>query len=198
MGKTYHVSFDLNGGTSETTIESILHGDTIPETVPIKDDYKFGGWYTKDGSDDDWGEQYTAYMVLTDDITVYAKWNTVSITFDKNGGTTNAKPNITAGGDELPATNPARIGYKFVGWYTKNGSDGDWGKEYNEYYVVIDDMTVYAKWNASGYDCTSDITLTALAGSGTNAKESYTMLTDGKKQRVITVSGFYPMPQTHM
>lgn len=254
--KAYYVTFDLNGGTSETAIEPILHGDAIPTTGFVNENYKFGGWYTKDGSNDDWGEQYTADMVVTENITVYAKWNTINITFDKNGGATNANPNVTAGGEKLPATNPAKVGYKFVGWYTKNGadgdwgeqftqemsaaatenmtvyarweaiivtfdqnggtsdgypislgwnevpssnpvkngfefvgwytkdgSDGDWGNEFNEYYTAIDDITVYAKWTVSEYECTSDITLTALAGSGTNTKESYTMLVDGKKTK---------------
>lgn len=34
----------------------------------------FAGWYTKDGTGDDWGEQVTANTTFAEDVTLYAMW----------------------------------------------------------------------------------------------------------------------------
>jgi|GEM_PF-7023808 len=146
----YWVTFDLNGGTADSAINPIYHGDPLPTVIPTKADVKFGGWFTKNGEENggDWGEQYSLDTVVTENITVYAKWNTVNITFDKNGGDTDANPSVISSGEPLPATNPTRNGYKFVGWYTTNGDDGveliPFTQEMSD--AATADMTVYAQW----------------------------------------------------
>ena len=71
-----------------------------------------------------------------------------NVTFDKNGGDTDANPNtkkvtppaVTV--DSLPAS-PTRAGYIFLGWNTqKDGS----GLSFNVMTAVTKDMTVYAQW----------------------------------------------------
>ena len=145
--KLYWVTFDLNGGTANSPINSIYHGEPLPTEIPTKENFKFGGWFTKDGTNDDWGEQYTPDTVVTENITVYAKWNTVNITFDKNGGDTEANPSIISSGEQLPTVNPTRNGYKFLGWYTTNGKD-DLGESFTQEMsnAAMADMTVYARW----------------------------------------------------
>lgn len=146
----YWVTFDLNGGTADSAINPIYHGDPLPTVIPTKADVKFGGWFTQNGAENggDWGEQYTPDTVVTENITVYAKWNTVNITFDNNGGDTDANPSVISSGEPLPATNPTRNGYKFVGWYTTNGDDGveliPFTQEMSD--AATADMTVYAQW----------------------------------------------------
>ena len=44
--------------------------------TPTKDGCAFAGWYTKDGTDDDWGKKVTSSTKLTAGATYYAKWNT--------------------------------------------------------------------------------------------------------------------------
>ncbi len=250
----YLVTFDSNGGTAIAT-NKIYHGDPIPTEIPTKADVKFGGWFTKNGTETgDWGEQYTADVAVTENITVYAKWNRVNITFDKNGGDTEANPNMISSGENLPSVNPTyrghifigwytknganndwgevftkemsdaaltdmtvyakwqsvtitfdknrgdtepnptqllygetpsteptKEGFTFVGWYTKNGANGDWGEKYPDTAEINEDTTVYAKWKANGADCIDNVTLTALSGTTGNNNESYDKLVDGKK-----------------
>ncbi|MGN0462773.1 MAG: InlB B-repeat-containing protein, partial [Ruminococcus sp.] len=146
--KLYWVTFDLNGGTAES-IDKIYHGEPLPTEIPTKADVKFGGWFTKNGTETgDWGEQYSLDTVVTEDITVYAKWNSVNITFDKNGGDVDSNPSIISSGEPLPTVNPTYNGYKFLGWFTKDGADGDWGEQFTQEMsdAAIADITVYAKW----------------------------------------------------
>jgi uncharacterized repeat protein (TIGR02543 family) len=74
-----------------------------------------------------------------------------TVVFDKNGGDT--EPNPTAifveyGGTvgTLP-TPPTRSGYRFLGWWTQNGTGGDWGTEFLASTVVTDNLTIYARWD---------------------------------------------------
>lgn len=75
----------------------------------------------------------------------------ITVTFDKNGGSTEASPKVEiqekvsngANHFELPATEPTRIGYIFSGWNTqKNGK----GKSFTSKTDVTENMTVYAQW----------------------------------------------------
>ena len=113
-----------------------------------------------------------------------------NVTFDKNGGDTEASPKIIKCGEGLPTTNPTRTDYKFLGWYTKDGTGGDWGEEFTADSTVSEDITVYAKWkNVSIID--EIITYTALEGtSGTNNSQGHDKLVDGNKSTKWCVSNF--------
>jgi uncharacterized repeat protein (TIGR02543 family) len=70
-----------------------------------------------------------------------------TVTFDKNGGETDASPatlTVPCGdaAGTLPAP-PTRTGYGFVGWNTKADGTGD---PFDEATMVTADSTVYAQW----------------------------------------------------
>lgn len=76
----------------------------------------------------------------------------IIVTFDKNGGDSEASPqtstqDFVAGTSsyhfDLPAKNPTRSNYKFIGWNTKK--DGS-GETFTNKYEVTSNMTVYAQW----------------------------------------------------
>ncbi len=76
----------------------------------------------------------------------------ISITFDKNGGETDANPNFSSQDCiesqsvyhfSLPTTNPTRQGYEFVEWNTQ--ADGK-GSTFNEKTDVTQNIIVYAQW----------------------------------------------------
>ena len=50
--------------------------------TPVKDGYVFAGWYTKDGTNGDWGDKVTSSTKLTAGATYYAKWNTAVLSGD--------------------------------------------------------------------------------------------------------------------
>ena len=66
QGATTHVNPETKDVTEPATTV-----DTLPTTQPEKTDYFFGGWYTGPNGA---GEEFTASTVVTESITVYAKW----------------------------------------------------------------------------------------------------------------------------
>ena len=157
---TYTITFDRNGGTVDAnpTSKTATYGGnvgTLP-TAPSRTGYAFASWNTaSDGS----GTAFTASTPVTATITVYAQWtiNTYTVTFDKNGGTTNANPTSKTamyGGTvgTLP-TAPSRMGYAFASWNT--ASDGS-GTAFTVSTPVTATITVYAQWTINSYTVTFD------------------------------------------
>ena len=73
---SYTVSFESNGGSEVTSITNATEGLTVTKpTNPTKVGYFFEGWYTEDG--DKWSFKSD---VVTDDITLYAKWAKLEVT----------------------------------------------------------------------------------------------------------------------
>ena len=56
----------------ENGLVNNLSGTTVLITNVYKHGYTFQGWYTKDGTNGDWGERVTQ---VNGSITIYAKWN---------------------------------------------------------------------------------------------------------------------------
>lgn len=91
---------------------------------------------------------------------------TVTVTFDKNGGDTEASPNekkvVLKGGatsstiDALPAP-PTWADHEFTGWNTATNGQGD---AFTEQTPVSQDITVYAQWKALTPDPTYTVTYT--------------------------------------
>ncbi|HWR60235.1 MAG TPA: leucine-rich repeat protein, partial [Clostridia bacterium] len=84
-------------------------------------------------------------------ITITAQFESAActVTFDKNGGSTEASPTtkaVEAGANlgTLP-TAPTRSGYTFIGWNT--AADGS-GTAFTAATAVMGDITVYAQWRA--------------------------------------------------
>ncbi|GHT55246.1 hypothetical protein FACS1894109_01430 [Spirochaetia bacterium] len=162
----YTVTFNKNNTDSGSTeadpqTASVADGGTVNPlpTQPARTGYTFAGWYTAaDGS----GTVFDETTPVTANITVYAKWtiNTYTVTFDKNGGDTDASPpsnTTTYGGTvSLPTTDPARTGYTFGGWYESADGGVTLGAEFTAATVVMGDITVYAQWMANTYTVTFD------------------------------------------
>lgn len=94
----------------------------------------------------------TADAAGTDDHYMWQVATGIRVTFDKNGGETEASPRIVtqdrmaeikAYHFDLPEKNPTRTAYKFKGWNTK--ADGS-GQNFTEKTDVTQSMTVYAQW----------------------------------------------------
>jgi uncharacterized repeat protein (TIGR02543 family) len=75
---TFSVTFDSNGGSAVEAI-TVKQGEKIDEpATPTRDDYIFDGWFTDN-------ETFTnkwnfTENVVTEDVTLYAKWNNVEDT----------------------------------------------------------------------------------------------------------------------
>ncbi len=92
----------------------------------------------------------------TANVTVHQTKYTVS--FDANGGWTNAAPMLTTMGrltDALPV--PSRTGYTFIGWYQNRPAEGtepDTSTQINGNTVYTQDTTLYAGWRVNQYTVT--------------------------------------------
>jgi len=143
---TYTVTFNSKCG-STVTLQTVEQGGKVTEPAdPNRTGYTFSGWYKESGCTTVWD---FATDTVTVDVTLYAKWtiNTYTVTFDKNGGDTEADPKTktaTYGGNivVLP-TAPTQSGYIFIGWNTQAD---DSGTGFTAATAVTADITVYAKW----------------------------------------------------
>ncbi len=98
--------------------------------------------------------------------------HSVTVSFDSIGGTKVSDQEITSGKKAAKPNGPTKKGYKFLGWYTKDGKKWDFSQP------VTGDMTLYAHWKAlpkggktlppTGDPGASPLALAALLGaSGT-------------------------------
>lgn len=78
----------------------------------------------------------------------HAIFDSCVVTFDKNGGDTDAVPASltvpTNGKTTAPETSPTYAGYTFGGWYEEKACENAWDFQVDE---VSDNMTLYAKWD---------------------------------------------------
>lgn len=110
---------------------------------------------------------------------------TYTVTFNKNGGTTEASP-TTAQADSngkvtLP-TPPAKNGCDFAGWYTLASG----GAEFTADTVVSADSTVYAHWTAKTYT----ITYHNVNGATNPNSTSYTYNAGDVNFSPLTLAGY--------
>ena len=108
----------------------------------------FDGWYTDVSCLPEYKiEKLTADMIGEEDITLYAKWITVSnVTFDANGGTCDVDATRINVGSSYKLPIPTREKYIFSGWYygtTPVSLEGVWS------YAI--DVELRAEWTPKEY-----------------------------------------------
>ena len=129
--------------------------DGFDKITVTRTGYIFLGWYTEATG----GTQVTkANSKIRSDMDIYAHWregNTVTVTFDKTGGTGGTDSIKAKECTDMPAiTVPARDGYTFLGYY----DDRYEGKQYYKVdgtptgqWDKPDDTTLYAHWQFHEY-----------------------------------------------
>ena len=88
-----------NGGRFAESTE--LEANTL--AAPIKDGYKFEGWYTQNGANDNWGQEVTGKITVSQDKTYYAKWTQVT-NYDIDSSNKNITLTMTYGDSPASAT----------------------------------------------------------------------------------------------
>lgn len=151
------VSYVLNGATNPTSIpEGMINpGDPMssvkPSNDPTRTGYTFEGWFYDNACTQavDW----TANCTQTSNFILYAKWtlNQITVYFDANGGSPiPLSKQITIGAamsTVQPATNPARTGYTFVGWFYDEALTN--AVVWSDNCTATTDFTLYAKWEST-------------------------------------------------
>lgn len=112
---------DTEAGTDTALRMYVENGApvTVPDPAPARDGYRFDGWFT----DEVCNTPLAANAVVSDDMTVYAKWVKIWIvTFDTAGGNSIATHTVDDGTPVIGIETPVREGYDFIGW-CNNGNE---------------------------------------------------------------------------
>lgn len=114
----YKISYDLNGGSSSTTLPSTY---TVEDNITLPVPAKHGYTFTK------WADNGYIPKGTTGDKKFTANWKPIKYTikYNLNGGSvSNAnKTEYTIESETFTLTNPTRPGYTFNGWTGSNLSD---------------------------------------------------------------------------
>ena len=157
------ITFDAGEGTlpaGESATREIDKGAAIGELpVPTRTGFEFGGWYR---SGDDSRTPVLSTTAFDSNATLKAIWTEekkeehCDVSYYVDGAlwmTDQVKV-----GDKVskPATEPAKEGYEFLGWYTKKGTD--WGSEYDFATEVTsaDPIELHAKFEKKTFTVTFD------------------------------------------
>ena len=118
----YYVTFDLNytGASRLDPVAVKKETPVAPPTTPVRAGFTFDGWY-KDAA---CTVAYVFSANVSSDITLYAKWTpvmemTFNVTFSDGVNAIITQQIKIAQKPTVPAT-PARDGYVFGGWYTRD------------------------------------------------------------------------------
>ncbi|MBO6133155.1 MAG: InlB B-repeat-containing protein [Lachnospiraceae bacterium] len=139
--KIHTVAFDSMGGSAVSSQE-VVNGDTLTKpTNPYFDGIRFLGWYRDKECTDEWNFYLDS---VTEDITLYAKWDTVTVTFQSEGVTISSQT-IGRGQTLSEPEMPVRSGYEFQGWgyYDYWGEIQEWDFDSDR---VNQDLSLYAIW----------------------------------------------------
>ena len=144
----YTISFDSNEGSEVESIEDDYNSPVTAPTAPLKEGYKFAGWY----SDKELTKVYNFTTIPAQNITLYAKWVDNSqnvINYVLNGGINNeSNPTSYKIGEEKQLYIPIKKGNTFKGWYL----DGDFKTQVDKISKDMNgNITLYAKWEANNY-----------------------------------------------
>lgn len=152
---TYVVNFNTDGGNSISNQIINKDGTITKPQDPVRDGYKFLGWYSNN-------VLFDFSTPVTTNLELIAKWekakdnsttgtttNTTeakkyTVTFDSNGGSKVSSKEVTSGSKVSKPSNPTRTGYKFGGWTLNN-------KAYDFNSKVTSNITLVAKWTAKTY-----------------------------------------------
>ncbi len=159
--KEYLVSFNSNDPDTSDSIRptvyndiSVTSGDTIDlsQYQPTYEGYAFDGWYL----DDTFETEFTSTTVVKSNLSLVAKWqDTVTVTFNTNGGSTVNPQTINKGAVlTTPASptkqansngNNTKFVYTFEGWYT----DEELTTKFDLTTAISTDMVLYANYNVT-------------------------------------------------
>jgi len=167
----YKVNFYTSGGSPSPQQQNIAYGGKITEpTVMNRTGYTFGGWYKETIFTNQWD---FSSDIITNDITLYAKWNIIyyTVNFDANGGNlTPQQQSIAYGGKAAQPPTITKIGYTFDGWYKEETLNNKWNFNTD---IASSNIILYAKW-------LENFTVTFEANGG-NPELAEQIVVDGNK-----------------
>ncbi|SIQ30029.1 InlB B-repeat-containing protein [Domibacillus enclensis] len=162
----YTLSFDSNDG-SEVEAQEVTYNEKAQQpSQPTKAGHTFAGWYADEALETEWNFDED---VVTEDVTLYAKWdiNSYTVTFSANRGSEVAPATAVYNTMITKPENPTRPGYSFVNWYT----DEQLRTTFDFTTPITGDLTLYARWSSNASPApqptTEDIVVDVVSGDET-------------------------------
>jgi uncharacterized repeat protein (TIGR02543 family) len=177
---TLTVTYDSQGGSAISNGSTTTGGSiAVSPGTPTRTGYTFNGWFVAPTGGSAISFPYTHGQ--TANFTLYAQWtvNTLTVTYDSQGGSAIANGSTTTGGSiaASPGT-PTRTGNIFNGWFV--ASTGGSALSFPYTHGQTANFTLYAQWctnvglasataTASSICANATTTITASGLTGTNA-----------------------------
>lgn len=194
---TYTVEYDINGGTSGTTADSVHVYDTPKDLTLngyVKTGFAFAGWSTSSGGAVAYadGESVVNLSAIDGDtVTLYAVWsaNTYTIQYNGNestGGATSPSNHTYDQSEVLTSNGFTRTGYTFAGWATSAAgavvySDGQSVSNLTSTQGAT--VSLYAKWTPISYTISYN-------GNGSTSGSTATSSHTYDTSKTLTANGF--------
>jgi uncharacterized repeat protein (TIGR02543 family) len=151
---THAVNLNAKGGSSVPPVSFKTDASiSSAPTTPIRAGYTLLGWSATDGGN---VVSFPYAPGVIGDITLFAKWdaNTYAVNLNAKGGSSVPPVSFrTDGAISSAPTTPIRAGYTLVGWSATDGGDV---VSFPYAPGVIENITLYAKWDANTYSVTLD------------------------------------------
>lgn len=149
------MTFASNGGSSVDNGTAEYNQVITEPEVPTRTGYAFKGWFT---DNEEFKNQWNFSTALTENVTLYAKWeiNQYTITFDTDGGSEVASITQDYNTSITKPGNPTKTGHTFDGWDTEIPST-----------MPAGDVTIKANWKVNEYT----VTFNSNGGSTVDSKK---------------------------
>ena len=167
---TLTVTYDSQGGSAIANGTTVTGGTVAASPgSPTRAGYTFAGWFNASS-----GGSLISFPLThnrTADFTLYAQWtaNSLTVTFDSQGGSAVSGTNTITGGSISAATmsvrTPTRTGWTFAGWFA--ASSGGSALTFPYAHGRTADFTLYAQWTANTLTVTYDSQGGSAIASGT-------------------------------
>lgn len=134
------VSYNANGGSEIADEEVSIFGKATKPINPIRPGYTYIDWY----SDQEFNHVFDFNTLITQDTTLYAKWEKImyTVSFNTNEGSIIANEEVGMYERAIRPVNPNRPGYIFADWYTDRSLSNIF--DFNS--LIINNITLFAKW----------------------------------------------------
>ena len=150
--KSFHVSFDSQGGESSISSKSVVFDQAYGELpIPTKSVYgyevTFDGWYTALEGGNKIDEN--SLVLIDENQTLYARYTQTPkqfvLTFDAQGGECSiSSKTITFGSKIGDLPTPVLEGYEFLGWFS-GVTDGE--RIFASTVITVEgSITIFARW----------------------------------------------------
>ena len=119
ISASFTLTFHAVGGQVNPESKQVVYGEAFGELpTPTKDGYDFAGWFTMIGE----GEEVNEETILSQpkNMTIYAHWLIVEYEIQIRVENETRTIYYTIESENITLENPAKTGYKFLGWTGTN------------------------------------------------------------------------------